>query len=47
MFKWYFRDYFINNKPLFWISMIIILLIIILTIILVYKELKGNNHANK
>lgn len=46
MFKWYFNSYFIDNKILFWISLIIIVLIILLTIYLVYKELRGN-HVNK
>ena len=47
MFKWYFMDYFIDNKLLFWISITIILLIIITTICLVYKEIKEGNNANK
>lgn len=46
MFKWYFVDYFIENKTLFWISMAILLIIILLTIYFVYKELRGN-HVNK
>ncbi len=46
MFKWYFIDYFIENKTLFWVGMSIILLIILLTIYLVYKELRGK-HGNK
>ena len=46
MFKWYFKDYFIDNPLLFWIGIVIIVLIILLTAYLVYKELRGN-HANK
>lgn len=47
MFEWYFKDFFIENKPLFWVSMIVLLIIIILTILFVNKELKGNKNANK
>lgn len=46
MFDWYFKDYFIENKALFYVSMVIIILIILLTVFLVYKELR-NNHVNK
>ena len=47
MFDWYFKDYFIDNKLLFWISIGLLLIIIILTVFFIYKELKVNKHANK
>ena len=46
MFDWYFKDYFIENKGLFYVSMMVIVLIILLTVFLVYKELR-KNHVNK
>ena len=47
MFDWYFKDYFIDNKLLFWISIVLLLIIVILTVFFIYKELKVNKHANK
>lgn len=47
MFKWYFKEYFLENKLLFWIGISIIVLIIITTIFLVYKELRGSKNVNK
>ncbi len=47
MFDWYFKDFLITNKLLFWIGVIIIILIIILTIYFIGKELRGNKNANK
>ncbi len=41
MFKWYFDEKFMENPPLFWIGISIIILIIIITIFLVNKELRG------
>ena len=42
MFNWYFNDYFIENKLLFYICLVIIILIVLATIYFVYKELKNN-----
>ena len=47
MFKWYFEKYFVENYPLFWIGIIVIVLIILMTIYLVYRELKRDKHVNK
>jgi hypothetical protein len=44
MVKWYFQNYFLENKELlFYVGVGIILLIIIITIYLVCKELKNDN----
>ena len=45
MVKWYFQNYFLENKELlFYICVCIILLIMAITIYLVCKELK-NDHS--
>ena len=44
MVKWYFQNYFLENRELlFYICLGIILLIIIFTAYLVRKELKDDN----
>ena len=47
MFDLYFKDFFIDNKLLFWIGVVVIVLIILTTVYLVSKELRKNKDAYK
>lgn len=47
MFDLYFKDFFIDNKLLFWIGVVVIVLIILTTVYLVSKELRKNQDAYK